>query len=79
MMCPKAKAACLAILRDAEASFWDREEAKAYLESEAIVPIGWQRGKAFLWRVECGDSTTYTTTDPMRVYCDWLREALAGA
>lgn len=77
-MCPKAKVACLTILQDAEASFWDREEAKAYLESEAVVAIGWKRGKPFLWRVECGD-VTVTTTDPMRVYCDWLRKALASA
>ena len=78
MMCPKAKAACLAVLRDAEASFWDREEGKAYLEGEAVVPMGWRGGKAILWRVECGD-VTVTTTDPMRAYLEWLRGVLAGA
>ena len=76
MMCPKAKATCLSILKDADASFWDKAEAESYLEGEAIVPIGWQRGKAFVWRVECGDATT-TTDNPIRVFCEWLLEALA--
>ena len=78
MMCPKAKAICLSVLRDAEASFWDKAEAESYLESEAIVPIGWQRGKAFVWRVECGDETT-TTDNPTRVFYEWLCEALKEA
>lgn len=78
MMCPKAKAACLAVLRDAEASFWDREEAKAYLEAEAIVPVLWVSGKGTIWQVECGDAV-WITCNPTRVFCNWLREVLAGA
>lgn len=40
-MCPKAEAFALSILRDAEASFWDKAEAESYLESEAIRPVLW--------------------------------------
>ena len=77
-MCPKAKAFALSILRDAEASFWDKAEAESYLEGEAIRPVIWQNGKAVLWRVECGEWTSITA-NPTKVFCDWLREALTEA
>ena len=32
-MCPKAEAFALSILRDAEASFWDKAEAESYPSS----------------------------------------------
>lgn len=77
-MCPKAEAFALSILRDAEASFWDKAEAESYLESEAIRPIMWKAGKAILWRVGCSRGIT-VTEKPAKVFCDWLREALAEA
>ena len=74
-MCPKAEAFALSILRDAEASFWDKAEAESYLKSEAIRPVVWKAGKAVLWRVECSRGVTITT-DPVKTFCDWLCEAL---
>ena len=78
MMCPKAKAVALSILKDAEASFWDKAEARSYLESEAIRPVMWIAGKAIFWRVECADAVV-STADPVKVFSTWLREALAEA
>ena len=78
MMCQKAKAVALSILKDAEASFWDKAEAESYLESEAIRPVVWKAGKAILWRVECSHGCTWTE-NPTRVFRAWLREALAEA
>ena len=77
-MCPKAEAFALSILRDAEASFWDKAEAESYLESEAIVPVVWKAGKAILWRVESSRGCTITE-NPTKVFYDWLCEALAMA
>ena len=77
-MCPKAEAFALSILRDAEASFWDKAEAESYLESETIVPVVWKAGKAIWWRVETSRGCTWTG-NPSKVFCDWLREALAIA
>ena len=78
MMCQKAVANALSILKDAEASFWDKAEAESYLEGEAIRPVIWQNGKAVLWRVECGEWTSITK-NPTKVFCDWLHEALTEA
>ena len=77
-MCPKAEAFALSILRDAEASYWDKAEAESYLRSEAITPVLWKAGKAILWRVMGTRGATITAT-PERAYREWLREALAGA
>lgn len=77
-MCPKAKAYALSILRDAEASFWDKAEAESYLRSEVVVPVVWKAGKAVLWRLCDGESVT-VTSKPEKAYCEWLAEALASA
>ena len=77
-MCPKAEAFALSILRDAEASFWDKAEAESYLRSEAIRPIVWKAGKAILWEVRGGEWVT-VTSKPEKVFCEWLAEALAEA
>ena len=77
-MCPKAEAFALSILRDAEASFWDKAEAESYLRSEAIRPVIWKAGKAILWRVECSRGVTITAK-PEKAFLEWLRDALAGA
>ena len=77
-MCPKAEAFALSILRDAEASFWDKAEAESYLRSEAIRPVIWKAGKAVLWRVECSRGVTITVK-PEKAFREWLRDALAGA
>ena len=77
-MCPKAEAFALSILRDAEASFWDKAEAESYLEGEAIRPVVWIAGKAVFWQVECGETVVHTA-DPQKVFCGWLAQALAEA
>ena len=77
-MCPKAEAFALAILRDADAPYWDRAEAESYLRSEAIRPVVWKAGKACWWRVECSKGVTWTDK-PERVFAEWLADALAEA
>ena len=77
-MCPKAEAFAVSILRDTEASFWDKAEAESYLRNEAIRPVLWKAGKAILWRVECSRGVTITAK-PETAFREWLREVLAGA
>lgn len=77
-MCPKAEAFALSILRDAEASFWDKAEAESYLRSEAIRPVVWKAGKAIWWRVECSKGVTWTDK-PEKAFAEWLADALAEA
>ena len=77
-MCPKAEAFALSILRDAEASFWDKAEAESYLRSEAIRPVVWKAGKAIWWRVEWSKGVTWTDK-PEKAFAEWLADALAEA
>ena len=78
VLCEKAVAAALAVLKDAEASFWDKAEAESYLRSEMIRPTVWIAGKAVSWRVYRPEGC-WMTNDPERVFAQWLAAALAEA
>ena len=77
-MCKKAIATALSILKDAEASFWDKAEAESYLRSEMIRPVVWKAEKAIWWRFESLAGITWTDK-PEKAFAEWLADALAEA
>ena len=77
-LCEKGVATALEVLKDTEASFWDKAEAEAYLRSEMIRPVLWKAGKPLFWEVVRVDGFT-ATDSPERVFGEWLMNALAEA
>lgn len=62
MLCEKAKAVALAILRDADAPYWDKAEAESYLRNELVRPLVWSPKKVYVWSMTERDFKVWLKT-----------------